>query len=151
MFESNSKTKRRLGLVVTGVAVLLLTALFILWYFPALTFRIASISDGPNNWSQEWKTILFIRVSETMHHYPSREDARQAFQTRIAGAETILEHTKQPVGRPDVDEQVIGTFINSLSERRYSIIRLQGTNVYQTYAPSLRYALALDNFHGRMR
>src|SRR6266850_6552985 len=131
--QRGSKMKRKVVVVAGCVVFFLTTTLFILWYFPALTFRIAVISDGPNNWSQVWQTILFIRVTETMVTYPSEDDARHAFETEIARAETILEHTKHPAGHPNVDEQVIGTFINSLNERRYSIVRLQGMHVYQTY------------------
>jgi hypothetical protein len=131
------------------VAVFIVGALFILWYFPGLTFRMVSVADGPNNWSQRWQTILFISVTENMVSYPSEDEARHDFENEIAGAETIFERTKQPAGLPYVDEQVVGTFMLSTG-RHYSILRLQKTNVYQIYAPSLRYALAFDKFsHNR--
>jgi hypothetical protein len=150
MSQANSKTKRRLALAMGCVAVLIVTALFTLWYFPGLTFRMVSVADGPNNWSQRWQTILFISVTENLVSYPSEDEARHAFENEIARAETIVERTKQPAGLPYVDEQVVGTFILSTG-RQYSILRLQKKDVYQTYAPSLRYALAFDKFRDRNR
>jgi hypothetical protein len=75
-----------------------------------------SVADGRNNWSQEWQTILFIRVTENMVGYPTEDDARRAFENEVARAETILERTKHPAGLPNVDEQVIGTFMLSTED-----------------------------------
>ena len=127
------------------VAVFFVSALFILWYFPGLTFRMVSVADGPNNWSQRWQTILFISVTENMVSYPSEDEARHDFENEIGHAETIFERTKQPAGLPYVDEQVVGTFMLSTG-RHYSILRLEQKNVYQIYAPSLKYAWAFDKF-----
>ncbi|GEM_PF-6209437 len=146
MLQPNSKRNRNLAVALGSMAVVLGIAIFVLWYFPALTFSPVVIGDGPNNWYREWKTILFIRVTENMESFPSEEEARRDFDDRIAHAETIIQRTIHPAGLPNVDEQVLGTFINSLNERRYSIVRLEKKNVYQTYAPSLRYALAFDKF-----
>ena len=148
MSQPHSTTKRKLAVALATVAVILLATLFTLWYFPGLTFRMISVADGRNNWSQEWQTILFIRVTENMVWYPTEDDARRAFQNEVARAETIIERTKHPAGLPNVDEQVIGTFMLSTG-RHYSIVRLQKKDVYQTYAPSLRYALAFDKFRDR--
>jgi hypothetical protein len=128
--------------------MLVLATLFTLWYFPGLTFRMVSVADGPRNWSQEWQTILFIRVSENMVSYQSEAEAREAFENKVAGAETIIERTKHPVGLAHVDEQVVGTYVLS-DGRRYSIVRLQGKSVYQIYARSLRYAWEFDKFRAR--
>ena len=70
--------KRRLVLAVGCVAVVVTTALFILWYFPALTFHMVSVADGPNNWSQRWQTILGFSVTENIVSYPSEDEARHA-------------------------------------------------------------------------
>ncbi len=148
MSQRNPRRKRKLAIALGSVAVVLGTALFVLWYFPGLTFYPTSIGDGPNNWYREWKTVLFIRVNENMVSYDSEEEARREFANRIAHAETIIQRTQKPAGSPGVDEQVLGTFINSLNQRRYSIVRLEKKNVYQTSAPSLRYALAFDKFRG---
>src|SRR5438093_1924152 len=131
MSRRNAKTKRTLLLAVASVAILITTALFVLWYFPGLSFRMVSVSDGVNNWSQRWQTILGFSVAENMVSYPSEDEARHAFEDEIARAETIFKRTKQPAGLPYVDEQVVGTFILS-SGRRYSILRLQKKDVYQT-------------------
>src|SRR2546423_9648876 len=148
MRPRNLKSKRRLALVLGSIAVLLLATLFTLWYFPGLTFRMAGVADGRNSWGQQWQTILFIRVSENMVSYESETEARAAFENKIAGAEPIIERTKHPAGLAHVDEQVVGTYILD-TERRYSIVRLQGKSVYQIYAPSLRYAWAFDRFRDR--
>jgi hypothetical protein len=142
--------KRRLVLAGGSIAVLVITSLFVLWYFPGLTFRMVSVADGPHNWSQRWQTILGFSVTENMASYPSEDEARNAFENQIARAETILQRTKNLNGLPDVEKQVVGTFILSTG-RRYSIVRLQKKAVYQTYAPSLRYALAFAKFRDRHR
>jgi len=111
---------------------------------------MVSVADGVNNWSQRWQTVLGFSVTENMVSYTSEDEARHAFEEEIARAETIFERTKQPAGLPYVDEQVVGTFILSTG-RRYSILRLQKRHVYQTFAPSLRYALAFDQFRDRNR
>jgi hypothetical protein len=144
MSQPNSKRKRKLGIAVGSVTVVFGIALFVLWYFPALSFRPVIFTDGPNNVGTEWQTLLFIRVNENIENFPSEEEARRNFDGRIARAETVIQRTTHTAGLPNVDEQVLGTFINSLNERRYSIVRLEKKNVYQTYAPSLRYALAFD-------
>jgi hypothetical protein len=100
MSQANSKTKRRIRRAIGCVAVFIVSALFILWYFPGLTFRMVSVADGPNNWSQRWQTILFISVTENMVSYPSEDEARHDFENEIARAETIFERTKQPAGLP---------------------------------------------------
>ena len=129
-----------------SVAVLILATLFTLWYFPGLTFRMVSVSDGVHSWGQRWQTILGISVTEAMITYPTDAEARAEFDNRISKAETILQRTKN---LPSVDEQVVGTFINTLNERRYCIVRLHKNSVYQSYAPSLRYALEFDKFRDR--
>lgn len=150
MSQRNAKTKRTLLLALGSVAIIITTALFVLWYFPSLSFRMVSVADGVNNWSQRWQTILGFSVTENMVSYRSEDEARHAFEDKIARAATIFERTKQPAGLPYVDEQVVGTFILSTG-RQYSILRLQKKNVYQTYAPSLRYAFTFDKFRERNR
>ncbi|HZI88431.1 MAG TPA: hypothetical protein VFD48_16480 [Pyrinomonadaceae bacterium] len=148
MSSAETKTKRKV--VLLGLGVLIVTsALFTLWYFPTLTLHRVSIACGPNNSSSRWQTILGISVYESMVAYHSEEEARGAFENEIARFETIIERTKNPVGFSNVYEEVVGTFINSESRRRFCIIRLRRKDIYRTYAPSLRYALAFDRFRGR--
>jgi len=147
MSSTDTKTKRKV--VVLGLGALIFaSALFTLWYFPTLTLHRVYIACG-NNSSSRWQTILGISVYESIKGYDSEEEARRAFENEIARLETIVEHTKNPVGFSNVDEEVVGTFINSESPRRFCIIRLQGKGVYQTDAPSLRYAWAFDKFRNR--
>jgi hypothetical protein len=149
MWKLRFKRNRTLAITFGSVAAILGIAVFVLWYFPALTFHAVIFSDGPNNYGTVWETALFIRVGENVRTYASTEEARRAFDDRIAHAETIIQRTSNPAGLANVDEQVLGTFIDdSLNERRYCIVRLKKKNVYQTYAPSLRYALAFDKFRG---
>ncbi|MFZ0063890.1 MAG: hypothetical protein WAL47_17795 [Pyrinomonadaceae bacterium] len=145
MSSTDTKTKRKAVLLGFG-ALIVTSALFTLWYFPTLTLHRVSIACGRNNSSSRWQTILGISVYESMVSYHSEEEARGAFENKIARLETIVELTKNPVGFSNVDEEVVGTFINSESRRRFCIIRLQGNGVYQTNAPSLRYAWAFDKF-----
>ena len=144
MSQRNSKLKRKLMVALGSMVLVLGIALFVLWYFPSLTFRPVVHSDGPGNFGTVWETLLFIRVGENIQIFRSEEDARHNFDDRIAQAETILQRATHPASLPNVDEQVLGTFIDSLHERRYSIVRLERKKVYQTYAPSLRYALVFD-------
>ena len=146
MSAATSKPRRKLRVVLLCIAVLLTTTLFTLWYFPRLTFRFVSVTDGLHGWGQRYQTILGISVSDWTTTYPSEQEARVAFDNKIAHAETILARTKN---LPSADEQVIGTFINTLNQRDYCIVRLQKNSVYQSYAPSLRYALAFDKFRDR--
>jgi hypothetical protein len=147
MFSTITKTKLR---IVLGLGALIVTSVFFtLWCFPTLTFHRVYVGDGPNNWSQRYQTILGISVYDSMVSYQSEDEARGDFEKQIARLETIVERTKTPVGLPHVDEEVVGTFINSESQRRFGIIRLQKKNIYRSSAPSLRYALAFDKFGGR--
>jgi hypothetical protein len=144
--QRNPKPRRKLPFVRGSFAVLVLATLFTLWYFPGLTFRMVSVSDGVHSWGQRWQTILGVSVTESMNTYSTDAEARTEFDRRIANAETVVERAKN---LPSIDDQVVGTFINSLNERRYSIVRLQKNSVYQSYAPSLKYALAFDKFRDR--
>jgi hypothetical protein len=144
--QRNPKSRRKLPVVLGAIVVLVLATLFTLWYFPGLTFRMVSVSDGVHSWGQRWQTILGVSVTEAMVTYPTDAEARTEFDNRIAKAETILQRTKN---LPSVDEQVVGTFIDTLNERRFCIVRLQKKSVYQSYAPSLRYALEFDKFRDR--
>ena len=148
MSSTETKTKRRVVLLGLG-ALIVTTASFTLWYFPILTLHRVSIACGRNNSSTRWQTILGISVYESMVSYHSEEEARSAFENEFARLETIIERTKNPVGFSNVDEEIVGTFINSESRRRFCIIRLQKKDIYRTDAPSLRYALAFDKFRSR--
>ena len=145
MSSTDTKTKRRVVLLGLG-ALIVTSALFTLWYFPTLTLHRVFIACGQNNSSSRWQTILGISVYESTVSYHSEEEARDAFENEIARLETIVKRTKNPVGPSHIDEEVVGTFINPESRRRFYIIRLQGKGVYQTDAPSLRYAWAFDKF-----
>ena len=145
MSSTDTKTKRKVVLLGLG-ALIVTSVLFTLWYFPTLTIHRVSIACGPNNSSSRWQTILGISVYESMVSYHSEEEARGSFENEIARLETIVERARNPLGFSNVDEEVVGTFINSESRRRFCIIRLQGKDVYQTDAPSLRYAWAFDKF-----
>ena len=141
---SSTDTKPKRKVVLLGLGALIVTfPLFTLWYFPTLTLHRVYIACGQGS-SSRWQTILGISVYESIASYHSEEEARGAFENEIGRLETIVKRTKHPVGFSNVDEEVVGTFINSERRRRSSIIRLQGKNVYQTDAPSLRYAWEFD-------
>lgn len=144
MSSTDTKTKRKV--LVLGLGALIFTsALFTLWYFPTLTLHRVYFACGQGS-SSKWQTIFGISVYESIGAYDSEEEARRAFEHEIARLETIVERTKNPVGFSNVDEEVVGTFINSESRSRFCIIRLQGKGVYQIDAPSLRYARTFDKF-----
>jgi hypothetical protein len=90
---------------------------------------------------------LLGRVIEEQSGYASNDDARRAFEKKVAGAETVIERSKSRRGSQS-DDQVIATF--GLPQGRfYSIVRVEKTQVRQTYARSLEDALAFDKLRRR--
>ena len=84
---------------------------------------------------------LLGRVVEKQSGYGSVEETRRAFADEAARAETIIERK---------DDQLIATFVLPQG-RFYSVMRVEDTQLYQTYAHSLDDALAYEKLRRRKR
>jgi len=144
--------KRKLLYSSVGCATLILGAvLFVLWYFPGLTYHAVEFADGAGSWSDKYVTIYGIAVISSMVGYPSEEDARKAFEDEAKRAATIIKRAKNPDDHPNADEEIVGTFLDTDGVKRVSIIRLQKKDIYRVTAPSLRYALEFEKYVKRQK
>ena len=136
---------------VSCATFILGAVLFVLWYFPGLTFHAVEFADGAGTWSEKYVSIYGIAVTTSMVGYPSEADARKAFEDEARRAETIIERARNPAAHPDVDEEIVGMFANTEGVIRVSIIRLKKKDMYRVDASSLRYALEFEKYLKRQK